>query len=619
MVALVYTDLFGGSIYAVAAFADGTHLHFYNGVIIADWVDGIVLVNDVTLTGVAAKLAALIDASPNYSATSAGPVVTVTAQPAANPYTVLTQVINGGVVDDQAITYAQTVANVTGVTGTAAACGFQITAGDAVATITSLKIGGTEILGGTITWAVSNTATATATATQINTNTGSTGWGAVAVGQTVNITNVATGTVNNDLTFTGTWTGNLKINGVAAGAGVTIQQTSGGLNAVTAVAQVGTLTLTGTFEAGDAFGVRLTSGAVTLTSEYFGNYAKPYGLASVVKTHKRKMYVGLGPLIDFCQVNDATGWNFDLDPGAGFINGSTHVGGSESANALATYQGRLAVFSRRAIQLWTMQNDDTLNNLDQVIENTGTRSPHSVLEYGGNDTFYLDDTGIRSLRARDASNNAYLTDVGVAIDRLVREWMRTGASEADIANARAVVDPVDGRFWIAIGTRIYVYSYFPTSKVAAWTWYEPGFTPSAMVRTKTQVYIRANNTLYLYGGVSGEEYDASQVTIQLPFFDSRKPGTFKGYSGMDMAATSEWSVIWYVDPSPEVNGSKPGMPGITGPFVDLGKDSGVTYSGSEWNAGGHFTHVAPRFIQSLPEYASLSQVALYYEGREERN
>ena len=108
----------------MAAFADGTHLHFYGGVIVADWVDGLVLVNDVTLTGVAAKLAALIDASPNYTATAAGPVVTVTAQTAGTPYTVLTQVINGGVVDDQAIAYAQTVANVVGITGTKAACGF---------------------------------------------------------------------------------------------------------------------------------------------------------------------------------------------------------------------------------------------------------------------------------------------------------------------------------------------------------------------------------------------------------------------------------------------------------------------------------------------------------------
>lgn len=370
------------------------------------------------------------------------------------------------------------------------------------------------------------------------------------------------------------------------------------------VAQVGTLTFTGVYEVNDRYGVTLATGTPSVT-EYFGNTGKPYGNAACVKTHKRKMYAGAGKILSFSEVNDATDWNSDVDVGAGFLNASTHLGGSQEVLSLNTYQGRLALFSRHAIQLWTMQNDDDLNVPEQFMENTGTRSPRSTLEFGGNDVFYLDDSGIRSLKARDASNNAYVSGVGGAINPLVRQWMREDATQSEIESAVAAVEPEEGRFLMAIGTRIYVYSYFPDTQVAAWSWYEPGFVVSNFATAGGRLYARGGNTLYLYGGDSNDVYDASEVTVQMPFTTAGKPGNFKSISGMDIAASGTWSCALKINPND-----------LTEPGVQMGSNTGVTFPAASWGGVGHSTHVAPLLTHSAAEYACLSQLALYYQGAE---
>jgi hypothetical protein len=479
-------DLFDGRIYVIAEFGDGSVQHFYDGVLVADWNDGIVRASMNNLAGMATALAALINASANYSATAAGNVITVTAAATNLAFTVLTLAENGGAHDDETLTYVTTT---------------------------------------------------------------------------------------------------------PAGVGVS---------------QVGTLTLGGTFDPGDRFGVALSTGSPTPVAEYFGNYGKPFGNATCVKTHKRKVYAGAGSLLFFCGVNEPLGWNEEEDAGAGFIPAANHVGGSEVIASLEVYQGRLSVFSRSAVQLWTMQADDALNNPDQFLLNTGTRAPRSTLEFAGNDVFYLDDMGVRSLRARDASNNAFASGVGAAINPVVRDWMRDGASQAQTEGAVAVVEPVEGRFWLAIGTRVFVYSFFPDTGIAAWTWYDLDFTITDIARSSGQVWARGDdNTLYLYGGSSGEQYDVElAVDVQIPFTTAQKAGTFKQFLGMDMAALGEWSCEWLLDPNELASNCQ------------MGSYDGVTFPKPNWAGQAKSTHIAPHMTFEGEGPASISQIALYYEGAE---
>lgn len=604
MVGFVDADLFDGKIYVLARFADGMVLHFYDGALVTAWSDGIVRADMSGLGGIATMLAALIDADANYIATAAGAVVTVTAATAGVPFTVATSALNGGIVDDQTLTNANVTPNTAAVAAAAASFAFSVAGGAAAGTITSVRIGGVEaVSGGPVTWATSNTAFAAALAANIAAFAGTSGYTATSVGQQVTVTATATGVAANDLSVEVTTTGTARAGSQSSAGTSTIGVMSGGVAAVAAVAQVNTLTVGGTFDPGDGFGVQLTSGTTNLIASYFGNYANPFGVAACVKTHKRKVYVGAGAILYFSRVNDATAWNSDEDPGAGFLNASTHCGGSESVLSLETYQGRLSVASKEAFQLWTMQNDDDQNALDQVLENCGTRSARALVEFGGNDVFYLGDTGIRSLKARDASNNAFVSDVGVAIDAVVSEWLRQ-VQDSDVVNAVGMVEPEDGRFWLAVGTRVFVYSFFPTVKISGWSWYELSFTPTDFAKTGKQAWARGDdNHLYLYGGFSAIDYgNPGDFTpeIQHPFVTSQKPGDFKNFTGMDIAATGTWNCDWLVDPNNlDVK-------------VNLGENEGVTFPDANWAGVGHFTHIAPKLVGDSGSYACVSKLALYY-------
>jgi hypothetical protein len=374
--------------------------------------------------------------------------------------------------------------------------------------------------------------------------------------------------------------------------------------------QEGTLTFGGTFDPGDRFGVKLSTGSPAVY-DFIGNYGKPFGNAACVRTHKRKVYAGAGPLLFFSAVNEPTQWNSDSDSddaGAGFIPVANHVGGSESVDGLDIYQGRLGVFSRSVIQLWTMQADDTLNNPDQFLENTGTRAPRSTLEFAGNDVFYLDDLGVRSIRARGETNNAFASELGAAINPVIRAWMRNSATQEQIEGAVSAVEPVDGRFWLAIGTRVFVFSFYPNTGIAAWTWYDLDFGVTDLARTANKLWARGDdNHLYLYGGDSGEQYEALPVTIALPFTSMQKDGTFKSFNGMDMAATGAWTAEWLIDPNEQA-----------GP-VYLGKYDGVTFTKANWDGVGDTTHIAVNMTRTVDDgavAAGISKLGLYYKGAE---
>lgn len=331
---------------------------------------------------------------------------------------------------------------------------------------------------------------------------------------------------------------------------------------------------------------------------------KPTGYGTLVRTHARKLYSPVTSILYFPVIDTATNW--DTGSGAGFQNMNTAQGGSEAVTALAKYQNYLAVFSRSVVQIWNMQNDAAQNAPVQVIGETGTRAPKSARSFGDLDAFYLSDAGIRSLRARNYTNTAGVNDVGTPIDPVVLEWIDS-LPDATVEAACSCVDPRDGRYWLAIGGRIFVFSYFPSKKISAWSWYEPGLTFTDLLTFGGRVYGRSGDTIYLYGGNDNATYgDDYEVTAAYPFVSAGKDGTFKQWKGIDIAASGEWSVTLLVDPNEEAN------------TVTVGSLSGVTFPEEVAGLVGHATHVAPVLTHQGTGYASLSKVALEYEGAESK-
>jgi hypothetical protein len=226
-----------------------------------------------------------------------------------------------------------------------------------------------------------------------------------------------------------------------------------------------------------------------------------YQPGGFVKTISKKVYAVSGPNLHFSGIAAPTKWKTDA-VGAGFIDLSSETSGSEELLAIAKYQDRIAVFAERVVQIWFVDPDPTLNRQSQSLSNTGTISGNSVTQFGDSDLFYLDESGLRSLRARDASNAAATNDVGVLIDPLIVDELASMTID-ERRRITGLIEPAEGRFWLALKDNIYVYSFYPGAKVSAWTTYTPTIVDEdgqavALNTTQMDVFQRR---VYLRSGV----------------------------------------------------------------------------------------------------------------------
>ncbi len=225
------------------------------------------------------------------------------------------------------------------------------------------------------------------------------------------------------------------------------------------------------------------------------------------------------------------------------------------------------------------------------------------MSIGEIDVFYLADSGVRSLRARDASNSAVVNDVGTPIDGLILSDLST-MNEVQKAACHAIIEPIDGRYWLAVGSKIYVYSYFPNSQVAAWSVYEPGFNVSHFATKDARVYARAGNVIYLYGGANNAEYDNSQVEVVLPYLDAGKPAHQKTLNGIDMTCEGSWAMSIGMDP---VNpNARDAVATVTQPTFSLGRIMAV----------GTGTHVGIKLVNSSDGYARIANIIAHFDANE---
>ena len=314
-----------------------------------------------------------------------------------------------------------------------------------------------------------------------------------------------------------------------------------GVDGVTGRGKKVVIEVDGTPEVGDKFNV-------LLGNRNFGFVGKPSGRVVALATLKQKVYAASGTVVFYCGVGTPRAWEIGADIFAGFINMADEYSGAEDLTGLGVYQNNLAVFARWTTQLWFVDPDDTGNRQLQVLDNIGCIAPGSVVSVGDLDVFFLSDTGIRSLRARDSSNAAFISDVGTPVDPAIIEALR-GLTEGEKRAAVGVIEPEDGRYWLQIGDRVFVFSYFAGAKISAWSSYLPSSRPTGLVILAGRVYGRlADNSLVLYGGVDNNTYDGTQVVVETPFLDARAPATWKMLEGIDMGMQGEWVVDVCTEP-----------------------------------------------------------------------
>jgi len=587
---------FDGKAYVVAAYDNGNIYHFYDGSRVTAW--DTLADAAFTYSTVASRLAEIINAQDDFRARAAGNVVEITASVAGTAFTISTSTSD---VDSDSsaptATATQLQANVAAVAETRASGTVTITGGSASAgvnTISSVTVDGVELLIDPVDWVSSNDATANALAVAINDNSFASNYSATAAGAVVTIkAAVGTGATPNGDVVAATTTGDVTASTADMASGVT---------AVDAVAQVYKVVISGTTpDSTDLW-------TITLDGVAYKTTGRASATGTSIHVNRRRVYSTAGSLLYYSKLTDPTDWSdADASSGAGFINMANEVEGADTLVGAAKYQSYTAVFARNTVIIYDLQSDASQSQLVQALDNTGTLAPRAIVPYGSDDVYYPDATGIRSLKVRDTYNAAYASDVGSALDPFVQDII---AEEGDAlaSRASAVIEATDGRYMLAIGQYVICLSQFPASKIVAWSYIDFGAVITDIVRADRTIYLRAGDTIYIYGGVTGDVYpdeDEFPVIAETPFVSAKDPATHKQLLGFDMAAENTWHVEILTDPNDTTRA------------IDAGYLEGTTYHRPQIKLPGNTSHFAQRFTCAAAGAASLSSTAVHYEPGEQ--
>ena len=352
---------------------------------------------------------------------------------------------------------------------------------------------------------------------------------------------------------------------------------------------------------GGVYFVGSDSAAPTNPHYYNAVVTEGAGHGYYVRTYGTKMYAVLGKYIYFSCVGNPQFWtNVDPHVGAGFINLSTQDSGGEALVSLEIYYDKLSIFSSEASQLWSMDTDPLQNVLDQVLRGAGTITPQGSLQYGSGDVLYLSQTGIRSIKARDASNSGAVSDIGSPVDFEIQN-IYNARGKAYFAAARALLEPIVGRFWMIFNDQIFVLSYFPGPKITAWSRYTLPFNVDYAAACGGHIFLRSGNALYAYGGSDGNTYDATVAEVRLPYHDMSKPGNNKIFEALDMTVQGSWRVANSFD--------------FNNPDVEetLGMFTTPTWRTGRASFTGDSSHFSLRFYTTDTGPALLSNAAVHYK------
>lgn len=230
-----------------------------------------------------------------------------------------------------------------------------------------------------------------------------------------------------------------------------------------------------------------------------------------------------------------------VNPGAGFIDLSHLDSDGSALVGMEVYYKQVAIFSRRVCFLYTLDPDPANNAVQQILR-IGAVSNASITQFGTGDVLFLSDSGVRSLRALNVSLAAGVTDVGSPIDSLIQPAVDAlGAFNAQ--EIESIIEPLTGRYWLAIANTIYILSYWPSAKINAWSTFTLPYNVDHMTVAGTRVYIRSGDDVYIYGGVDNNTYDpATVVTVRTPHMSADTPTTYKDTVSVNAMVQGNWTI-----------------------------------------------------------------------------
>lgn len=592
---ILSSDLYDKKLYVSVLYEDGSIYHFYDGAQVTDWFDG------------RARAQFSVESGVDTTATSATATFRVTGGSSGGSGSFDSVSVNGVQITSSAV--AHTDSN----TGTAAAIAAEITSAASSPEYIATSDGDQVIISAPVGAAANGRVVTVATSGDATYST-PTAFAGGLESQTSVLSDI---TVNGVSIITAgiDWQGTAEATATAIANAVNSATTSPEYDA-TAVGSVVNITAGAAGSTPNGYAVDFTTADGMVLSPASGLVmdngadSAAFTPGPFVKTIGKKMYAVSDGLLHFSGIREPTQWTTD-SVGAGFINLTVEDADADDLRALARYQGQLAVFDEAVMMIWFVDPDPTLNTLSQVLSGTGTKFPGSVTQFSDSDVFYLDTSGLRSLRARDSSNAAATTDIGVPVDDVIAAKAASLAGQEHLV--QGIINPVDKRFWLIMQDEIFVFSFFENAKVSAWSTYGTTTTDSAGTVTAFNVddvtvfagrpHLRSGDTIYVYGGTGASlTTDRTQAEGWLPFLDANAPSAKKQWNGIDVAAEGLWEVSAATNPV-DVDAAEL-----------IARLHQTTYNMGRIPYEHESSHLSLRFKSTGGGDATFSAAVIHYEG-----
>ena len=201
------------------------------------------------------------------------------------------------------------------------------------------------------------------------------------------------------------------------------------------------------------------------------------------------------------------------------------VGGSDSIQAIAAFNGFLFIFGKRQILIYQHAEDPSIMSLQDIVKGVGCIARDSVATTGS-DIIFLSEVGVMSLMRLIQEKSAPLRDISAN----VRDDLVGNLQNETTANIKAVYYPRDAFYLLTFPTTGYTYCFDTrrplengAARVTIWNHITP---KSYLARSDNVLLIGKTNYVGRYQGYqdNGSSYRMSYKTNH---FDLDKPTNIK--------------------------------------------------------------------------------------------
>lgn len=132
------------------------------------------------------------------------------------------------------------------------------------------------------------------------------------------------------------------------------------------------------------------------------------------------------------------------------------------------------------------------------------------------------------------------------------------------------------------------------------------FIPEKFAIYAGQIYCRAGDNLFQYGGADNNTYDACHASARIPYLDCEMPSTSKSFTGMDVAFEGTWQVGFSGDYNTQA-------------FKNVYNNTLSSFQSGNVPLGGRFaTHFSLQFDEVSDGYARLSSAVVHFSAAEQK-